>query len=87
MHIAKEIFHKNLSIMKKILDLGEFKLGNKADYKYFKKQVMDYFYKDIKKLLKQLLDEKIVVKCNCGAKVRHGYTDCEYCGGCGYKNM
>ena len=74
MQIAKAIFHNNLYIMKKILDLGEFKLGKKSD---------DYKY--LKKLFKQMFDEKIVIKCNCGANIRHGYTDCEFCGGCGYK--
>lgn len=86
--IAKEIFHKNLSIMKKILDLGEFKLGGRKsdDFKYYKKQVMDYFYKSMMTLFKYMEDEKILVKCDCKSKLRQGYSDCEYCGGCGYKN-
>jgi hypothetical protein len=69
--LAKEIFHKNLSIMKKVLDLGEFKLGKKSDeYKYFKKQVMDFTYKSLQKLFKHFADEKIIVKCNCKSKFR-----------------
>jgi hypothetical protein len=86
MQIAKLIFHNQLYIMKKILDLGEFKLGKKSDdYQYFKKEVMDYTYNGLKKLFKQLFDEKIIVKCSCDANLRHGYTDCDLCGGCGYK--
>jgi len=86
--IAKEIFHKNLSIMKQILDLGAYKLGGKKseDFLYYKKQVMDYTYKGLQKLFKQLVDEKILIKCECSAKLRQGYSDCEFCGGCGYKN-
>ncbi|GAG09422.1 unnamed protein product, partial [marine sediment metagenome] len=85
--IAKNIFHVNLSVMKKILDLGEFKLGKKSDdYKYFKKQVMDYVYKSIKKLLKILAEDGLLEKCDCKAKIRQGYSDCKYCGGSGYRN-
>lgn len=86
MQIAKAIFHKNLSIMKKILDLGEFKLGKKSDdFKYYKKQVMDFFYKDLKKLFKQFEDEKILKRCVKKCSLRKGYSDCE-CGGSGYIN-
>jgi len=85
--LPKIIFLESLSIIKKILDLGEFKLGKKSDdYKYFKKQVFDYHYKGIKKIFKQLLDDKIIEKCKCKAKLRQGYSDCDLCGGSGYKN-
>jgi len=85
--IAKNRFLSTLSIMKKILDLGEFKLGKKSDdYKYFKKQVMDYFYKALKKEFKLLVDEKIIEKCDCKANLRQGYSSCDLCGGSGYKN-
>lgn len=85
--LAKALFHMNLSVMKKILDLGEFKLGKKSDdYKYFKKQTMDYFYKSMKKLFKQLVDEKILTNCSCKAKLRQGYSPCEKCGGSGFCN-
>jgi hypothetical protein len=84
MQIAKAIFHNNLYIMKKILDLGEFKLGKKSDdYKYFKKEVMNSTYDSLKKLFKQLFDEKIIKKCNKKCNLRQGYSDCE-CGGSGY---
>lgn len=87
MQIAKAIFHKNLSIMKSTLDLAEFKLGkNSDDFKYFKKQLMDYFYKSLQSLFKSMEDEKILVKCKCNSKIRQGYTDCQECGGSGYKN-
>lgn len=86
MQIAKAIFHKNLSIMKQILDLGEFKLGkNSEDFKYFKKQIMDDFYKGLQSLFKVMEDEKLVVRCPKKCSLRHGYSDCE-CGGCGFIN-
>lgn len=85
--IAKIIFLFSLSIMKKILDLGEFKLGKKSDdYKYFKRQIMDFFYKGLNKLYKSLADEKIIERCDCKANLRKGYSDCEKCSGSGYKN-
>jgi hypothetical protein len=87
MQIAKGIFHKNLSIMKQILDLGEFKLGkNSEDFKYFKKQIFDFTYKGLQSLFKQLGDENIIKKCPKNCSIRKGYSDCE-CGGSGYINV
>ena len=87
LQLAKTIFLMSLSVMKKVLDLGEFKLGKKTDdFKYFKKQIMDFFFQALKKLFKTLVDEKIIEKCGCSAKLRQGYTSCEECGGSGYKN-
>lgn len=85
--IAKIVFLANLTIMKKVLDLGEFKLGKKTeDFKYYKKEIMDYFYKGLKKLFKQLFDSKIIKKCSCKANLRKGYSNCESCGGSGFCN-
>jgi len=84
--IAKIIFLEFLDVTKRILDLGEFKLGKKSDdYKYFKKQVFDYSYKGLTKIFKQLYDEKTIIKCPKKCKMRQGYSDCE-CGGSGYLN-
>ena len=85
---AKKIFLMNLSVMKQILDLGEFKLGKKSeDFKYFKKQVMNSFYKSMNKIFKELVNEKILMRCGCKAKIRQGYSDCPKCGGSGYCNI
>jgi len=85
--IAKIVFLSCLAIMKKILDLGEFKLGKKSqDYKYFRKQTMDYFYNNLKKLFLQLEEKKIITLCDCKSKLRQGYSNCSLCGGSGYKN-
>jgi len=84
--IARAIFLGQLAIMKKILDLISFKFDQRtSDYKYMKKQVMDYTYEGLKKLFKQLETEKIIKKCSCGTSLRKGYKNCK-CGGSGYIN-
>jgi hypothetical protein len=83
--VLKEIFWLCLGIMKNILSLAEFKLGkNTDDYKYFKKEVMDYFYNGLNKFYENLVKKSILKKCVCGAKLRHGYSPCKDCGGSGY---
>ena len=73
--------------MKAELDLFEFKLGKKSDeFKYVKKRVMDFTYKGIKDLFKTLTDEKIIVRCECKAKLRQGYKSCPKCSGSGFRN-
>ena len=66
--VIKEIFWLCLSIMKSILSLAEFKLGKTtADYKYFKKEVMDYFYNGLTKFYDNLEKKKILKRCDCGS--------------------
>lgn len=85
--IARLIFLMSLDIMKKILDLVAFKVGKKSEeYKYMKRQIMDAFYRKLRKLFKQLSDEKIIERCSCKAKLRQGYKNCKDCSGCGYRN-
>jgi len=84
--IAKEIYLMNLSIMKKILDLISFKYDNRtSEFKYMKKQIMDYFYNTLNNKFKSLEDSKILKKCECGTNVRKGYKNCS-CGGAGFIN-
>lgn len=86
--IPRLIFLMNLEIMKKILDLVAFKIGKKSDeYKYMKKEIMDAFYRNLKKLFKQLSDKKIIEKCSCKARLRQGYNKCKDCSGSGYRNI
>jgi len=86
--IAKHIFLAFLSIMKKILDLIAFKCDKKSDdYKFYKKQIMDYIYNGLRDLFKKLQSEGLIDKCSCGADLRNGYSDCQKCGGSGYKNL
>jgi hypothetical protein len=87
LQIAREIFLNDLSIMKEVLSLAEFKLGKETqDYIYFKKKIMDNFYNGLIRLFQKLEYEKIVQKCECMSKLRHGYAQCDSCGGSGYKN-
>jgi hypothetical protein len=51
MQLAKTIFLTFLSIMKKILDLIAFKCDkNSDDYKFYRKQIMDYIYNGLRDL-------------------------------------
>jgi len=86
MQIAKEIFLKSLNIMKKTLDLGEvlFDMRTKQ-FKYFRAQVMEITYTDLKKLFKYFSDEKILKKCPEKCNLRKGYSKC-LCGGSGFIN-
>lgn len=88
MNIAKEIFLNNLTQMKEILGIGEFKFGKNSDeYKYFKKQVMNASYNNLTNLFKALKNENLIERCKCNSNLRHGYTDCETCNGAGFKNV
>lgn len=84
--VIREIFWLCLSIMKSILSLAEFKLGkNSDDYRYFKAQVMDFFFNGLSKFYQNLLKKGILEHCPNNCKIRHGYSKCDFCGGCGYK--
>lgn len=80
-NITRKIYLANLDIMKKVLDLGAFKLESKNEFTFYKAQVMDYFYNDMIKLFQALGYRK----CECNSNIRNGYNDCSYCGGSGYK--
>lgn len=83
--IIRDLFVLLMSIMKNILQLGEFKLGRTSeDYKFFKKEVMNCFYNSFKKYLEELRKAGDVQLCECKAKIRNGYSECKLCGGCGY---
>jgi len=84
--IAKTVFLVNLDIMKKILDLGKYKLGKDSeDFIYYKQQVMEYTYNSLKKLFKLMVDEKLIERCHNKCSLRNGYSKC-VCGGSGYIN-
>ncbi len=85
--IAKFIFLEQLAVMKKTLDLIAFKTDKNSDtYRYYKKEIMNFTYKGLQKLFKILSDENIIVRCECKAKLRQGYSDCKFCSGSGYRN-
>jgi len=85
--LPKSIFTMSLSIMKKILDLGKYKLGKDSeDFIYYKQQVMEYTYISLKKLFKLMVEEKLIERCPKKCSLRNGYSKCE-CGGSGYINL
>ena len=85
--IPRLIFLTELSVLKNILSLLEFKHGKTSDeYLYLKKKIMDEFYNSLKKLFKTLETEKLIQKCENNCSLRKGYSDCK-CGGSGYINV
>lgn len=85
--IARILFLNNLKVLKATLSLLEFKLGKSTeDYRYAKQQIMDYTYKGLTNIFKIMTEEKILVRCECGSKLRQGFKPCEFCSGAGYKN-
>ena len=84
-YLCKEIFLLNLDIMKKNLDLVEFKLGKDTkDFKFCKKEIMNFTYNSLKKFFEELVKKEVITKCECKANLRQGYSNCKFCGGCGY---
>ena len=88
-NLAKSIFVLQLGIMKNVLKLMEFKFGGRENeqFKYVKEQVMNFFYDGTKKFFIQGVADGVFEKCGCGANLRHGYTECPNCSGCGYKDL
>lgn len=82
--LAKLTFLTNLASMKKVLDLGEYKLDEKS-FRYYKKQIMDIFFNSLKEIFKQLEQDKIIKRCHQKCSLRNGYSDC-LCGGSGWIN-
>lgn len=84
--IARAIFLKTLDTMKKILDLASFGFDCRTkQFKYFRSQVMEVTYTNLKKLFKELEETKLIVKCPQNCRLRQGYKKC-LCGGSGWVN-
>ena len=85
--ISREIFLKSMDTMKKTLDLIEFKFDKRTkEFKYFKSQIMNSTYDNLRKLFKFLEDNKIIEKCPHNHNLRQGFKNCS-CGGSGYINF
>jgi len=84
-NISALIYQESMSSMKKILDLGEFKIAesNTKSFSYFKSQVMDSTYSALETIFNKMESNGILKKCSCGADLRKGWKDCE-CRGSGY---
>lgn len=84
--IAREIFLNTLDTMKKILDLIAFKTDEKSkEYRYYKKEIMNHTYKNLKKVFKTLSETKLIKKCPNKCNLRQGFRKC-ICGGSGFIN-
>jgi hypothetical protein len=80
------IYEESISSMKKILDLGQFKIGakNSPEFTYFKKEVMDSYYNCMRNVFEDLRDQGIVEDCQfCNTDLRKGWKPCP-CRGSGY---
>lgn len=87
MQIPKTVFLNTLTSMKKILDLLEFKMNKNSDeYKYMKKEVMDYTYNALKKTFQELQENKVIKNCPNKCNLRCGFKTCQ-CGGSGFLNV
>jgi len=84
--ITGTVYQETLSAMKRILDLGEFKIGasNSRDFAFFKREVMDSIYSSLKNIFKELETDGLVQECPyCSADLRKGWKPC-VCRGSGY---
>jgi len=80
------IYEESISSMKKVLDLGQFKIGakNSPEFTYFKKEVMDSYYNCMRNVFEDLRDQGIVEDCQfCNTDLRKGWKPCP-CRGSGY---
>lgn len=86
--LAKAVYLRNMSAMKEILNMGEFRIGdrNSKEYKYFKKIVMDEIYNAMSELFAALEEKGVLNKCTCGTTIRNGYKQCPHCNGAGHCN-
>jgi NADH pyrophosphatase NudC (nudix superfamily) len=88
MNCSKAIFELMLDVMKKQLKLAEFGFGGKESeaFIYFKEQTMNHFYDTTKRVYQQGITNGDFDYCKCGASIRRGHKDCEFCGGSGYRD-
>jgi len=84
--ITGTIYQETLSAMKRILDLGEFKIGasNSRDFAFFKREVMDSIYGSLSKIYEEMEMDGVAKKCPyCDSDLRKGWKPCT-CRGSGY---
>jgi hypothetical protein len=83
------IYEESINSMKKILDLGKFKIGanNTSEFNYFKKEVMDSYYNCMRNIFEDLKNQGIVDNCQfCDTDLRKGWRPCA-CRGSGYTTI
>ena len=89
LQVARMIYHRCMSIMKFTLDLEEYsykdKGRNDARYKFFKKQLMQNTYDNLRGLFADLEGMGVVIPAEYHEDVKDGYQDTPS-GGSGYLN-
>ena len=80
------IYEEMLSSMKKVLDLGQFKIGssNSKEFAYFKSEVMNSYYNGLRNVFEEMKSNGLIEDCDmCNNDLRKGWKNCQ-CRGCGY---
>ena len=84
--ITGVVYEEMLGSMKKVLDLGQFKIGasNSKEFAYFKSEVMNSYYNGLRNVFDTMMEEDLVSLCDsCSSDLRKGWKNCK-CRGCGY---
>lgn len=83
--ITGVIFEESVTSMKRILDLGKFKIGsaNSDEYAYYKSEVMNSCYNGLRNMFEEMKQLGIVTDCDCNNDLRKGWRPC-VCRGSGY---
>jgi hypothetical protein len=86
--ISKGIWEMMLGVLKNQLRLGEFKFGGRESdqFKYFKETTMNTVYDSTKKFFQQGVLDGLFEKCSCNSNLRHGWQQCEFCNGVGFRD-
>ena len=85
--MLRQIFHGQIDLMKDMLARGEMIYGGDREnpgYKRFKQETMRDHYNAIDAFWTLLQENGVVEKCACQAMGR-SWSDCEICGGSGFK--
>jgi len=80
---ARDSFNRRREHMKDLLDMVNIIVPN-DNYAYYKRQIMDFFYGDLEADFEGLCDAGVLVRCECNASLRQGWSECPYCNGAGY---
>jgi len=84
--ITGVIYEEMLGSMKKVLDLGQFKIGdsNSKEFAYFKSEVMNSYYNGLRNSFEDMEESGLITRCDsCDNDLRKGWRDCK-CRGCGF---
>lgn len=86
--LSKGIWNLVMGIMKNQLKLAEFRLGDRSSesFKYYKEMTMNHFYEATKRFFQEGVAIELFERCSCGANLRHGWTNCDFCAGSGFKD-